>query len=54
MQQQKKDPFSLPFIEEVLIIAARCETYSFLDGYSRYHHIWIVPKDRYKTSFVTD
>jgi hypothetical protein len=32
---------------------ARCEAYSFLDGYSRYHQISIVPKDIYKTNFVT-
>ncbi len=50
----KKDPFPLPFIDEVLNIVTRCETYSFLDGYLGYHHICIAPKDRYKTSFVTD
>jgi hypothetical protein len=30
------------------------EAYSFVDGYSRYHQISIAPKDRYKTTFVTD
>jgi hypothetical protein len=35
----KNDRFPLPFIDEVLNIVARCEPYSFLDGYSRYHHI---------------
>jgi putative transposase len=44
----------LPFTNEVLNIMARCEAYSFLDGYSRYHQIPIVPKDIYKTTFVTD
>jgi len=32
----KKDPYPLPFSNEVLIVA-RYEAYSFLNGYSRYH-----------------
>jgi hypothetical protein len=28
----KKDPYSLPFIDEVLNIVVRYEAYSFLDG----------------------
>ncbi len=50
----KKDPYPLPFIDEVLNIVARYEAYSFLDGYSRYHQISIALKDSYKTAFVTD
>jgi hypothetical protein len=50
----KKDSFPLPFINEVLNIVARCEAYSFLDGYFGYHHICRAPKDKYKTSFVID
>jgi len=30
----KKDPYPLPFINEVLNTLAKYETYSFLDGYS--------------------
>jgi hypothetical protein len=30
------------------------ETYYFLDGYSRYHQIFIASKDRYNNAFVTD
>jgi hypothetical protein len=30
----KKDPYPLPFIDEVLNIVIRNEKYSFLDGYS--------------------
>jgi hypothetical protein len=33
----KKDPYPLPFFDEVLNIIAGYEDYSFLDGYSRYH-----------------
>jgi hypothetical protein len=50
----KKDPYFLPFFYEVLNTTIGYEAYSFLDGYSRYHHIFIAPKDRYKTTFVTN
>jgi hypothetical protein len=50
----KKDPYPLPFLDEILNIVIRYEAYSFLDRYSRYHHIFIAPKDRYKTTFVTN
>jgi len=50
----KKDPYPLPFIDEMLNIVAGYEAYSFLNGYSRYHKISIVPKDKYKTAFVMD
>jgi hypothetical protein len=50
----KKDPYPLPFTYEVLNIVAGYEAYSLLDGYSRYHKIFIVLEDRYKTTFVTD
>jgi hypothetical protein len=33
----KKDPYPLPFRDEVLNIIARYEADPFLDGYSRYH-----------------
>ncbi len=36
----KKDPYP-PFFNEVLHIVARYETYSFLDGYSGYHQIYL-------------
>jgi hypothetical protein len=50
----KKDPYPLPFTDEVLNTIARYEAYSFLDGYSKYHQIYITLEDRYKTTFVTD
>jgi hypothetical protein len=33
----KKDPYPLPFIDEVINIVNGHEVYTFLDGYSRYH-----------------
>jgi hypothetical protein len=49
----KKDPYPLPFTYEVLNTITGYDTYLFLDGYSRYHQIFIILKDRYKTAFVT-
>ncbi len=50
----KKDPYPLPFTNEVLNTIAGYEINSFLDGYSGYHQISITPKDKYKTTFVID
>ncbi len=49
----KKDPYPLPFTDEMLNIVIGYEEYFFLDGYLRYHQISIALKDRYKTGFVT-
>jgi len=50
----KKDPYPLPFIEEVLNMVAGHEVYSFLDGFSSYHQIMIVLENRYKIAFITN
>jgi hypothetical protein len=50
----KKDPYPLPFFDEVLNTVIRYEPYSFLDGYSSYHQISIALEDRYKTTFITN
>ncbi len=50
----EKNPYLLPFLYEVPNIVTWYETYSFLDGFLRYHQISIAPEDRYKTTFVTD
>jgi len=50
----KKDPYPLSFIDEVLNIVTWYESYSFLDGYSRYHQIFIAQQDKYKIAFVID
>jgi hypothetical protein len=49
----KKDLYPLPFTNEMLNTIARYEAYSFLDGYSGYHQIFIALEDKYKTTFVT-
>ncbi len=50
----KKDPYPLPFTNEVLNTIARYEAYSFLDGYLGYHQIPIALEDIYKIAFVKD
>jgi hypothetical protein len=50
----KKDPYPLPFIDEVLKKVTRYEAYSFLNGYSKYHQISITLEDKYKVAFVID
>jgi hypothetical protein len=50
----KQDPYPLPFFDEVHSIVVGHEAYSFLDGYSSYHQIFITLKDRYKTTFITN
>jgi len=43
--------FPTPFTDEVLKNVGGQEAYSFIDGFSRYHHIKIAPEDRHKTTF---
>ncbi len=50
----KKDPYPLPFIDEVLNTIVGYEAYFFLDGYLRYHQISIALEDIYKTAFVSN
>jgi hypothetical protein len=50
----KKTPYPLPFSIELLNTITWYETYSLLNGYSRYHQVSIAPKDRYKTTFIID
>jgi len=49
-----KDSFLLPFTYEVLNTVTRYEAYSFLNGYSRYHQIFIALEEKYNIAFVTN
>jgi len=49
----KKDPYPLPFTDEVLNIVARYEAYYFLDGYLGYQ-IFIAQEDRHIIAFIID
>jgi hypothetical protein len=46
----KKNPFPLPFIDEILNIMVGCEAYSFLDGYFGYHQIFVTLENRLKNN----
>ena len=47
-----KDPFGLPWIDEVVDSTAGCELLSFLDCYSGYHQISLKEDDQIKASFI--
>ena len=47
-----KDPFGLPWIDEVVDSTVGCELLSFLDYYSGYHQISLKEEDQVKTSFI--
>ena len=48
------DPFPTPFIDEVLESVVGQEIYSFIDGFSGYHHIRIAKEDRHNSTFATE
>ncbi|CAL8151745.1 unnamed protein product [Prunus armeniaca] len=48
----RKDHFPLPFIDQMLERLAGHSHYCFLDGYSGYNQIPIVPEDQDKTTFT--
>ncbi|RDX79739.1 hypothetical protein CR513_39798, partial [Mucuna pruriens] len=51
-QENCKDHFPLPFIDQVLEKLAEKSHYCFLDGFSRYMQIHITPEDQHKTTFT--
>ena len=48
----RKDPFPLPFIDQLLERVSGHPFYCFLDGYSGYFKIQIAPEDQEKTTFT--
>ncbi|CAM8963974.1 unnamed protein product [Rhodiola kirilowii] len=48
----KKDHFPIPFIDQMLERLAGHEYFCFLDGYSGFHQIPILPNDQGKTTFI--
>jgi hypothetical protein len=50
----KKDPYLLPFINEVINTIVGHEFYTLLEGFLGYHHILIIVKNQHKIAFITD
>ena len=48
-----KDPFGLPYIDQIIDSMARLALLSFLNCYSVYHQIALRKEDQRKTSFIT-
>jgi hypothetical protein len=48
-----KDPFGLPWIDQVIDSTAGCDLLCFLDCYSGYHQIAIKEEEQEKTVFIT-
>ena len=48
-----KDSFPLPYIDQIVNVAAGHEILSFLDAFSRYHQIPMHPLDVEKVAFIT-
>ena len=49
----KKDPYPLPFIDQILDSVAGYERYSVCNGFSGYFQLKIAPEDQKKTTFIT-
>ncbi|KAL3685683.1 hypothetical protein R1sor_003705 [Riccia sorocarpa] len=47
-----KDPYPIPFIDDIVDKVAGREAYTFMDGYSGYNQVEISPDDRKKTAFI--
>ena len=48
------DPFLTPFTDEVFDSVGGQEIYSFIDGFSGYHHIRIAKEDRHRITFAAE
>jgi hypothetical protein len=48
-----KDPYPLPRMDQIVDSTSGCNLLSFLDTYSRFHHIQMSRNDRKYTTFVT-
>jgi hypothetical protein len=47
-----KDNYPTPFIDQIIDNCAGSVIFSFMDGFSRYNQIEILPVDQHKTTFI--
>ena len=52
-RKSPKDNFPLPYIDTLVDNIVKNSQFSFMDGFFGYNQIWMAPKDREKTIFVT-
>ena len=48
----RKDHYPLPFLDQMLDRLVRHSHYCFIDGYSGYIQIMVIPEDQEKTTFT--
>ncbi|KAL3689795.1 hypothetical protein R1sor_016104 [Riccia sorocarpa] len=48
-----KDPYPLPFIDDILDKVAGKEAYTFMDGFNGYNQVSIAAEDQNKAAFIT-
>lgn len=47
-----KDNYPTPFIDQIINDCVGCEVFSFMDGFSSYNQIDILPADQHKMTFI--
>lgn len=47
-----EDNYPTPFIDHIVDYCGDCEIFSFMDGFSGYNKIDILPSDQHKTTFI--
>ena len=47
-----KDNYPIPFIDQIIDDCTTCEVFSFMDGFSGYNQIDILPEDQHKPTFI--
>lgn len=47
-----KDNYPTPFIDQIIDDCVGCEIFSFMDGFSGYNQIDILPQDQHRTAFI--
>lgn len=52
-QATGRNPFSLPFTDDVLDKVVGHKLYTFMDGCNEYNSIGVFPPDQHKTGFIT-